>query len=139
MTFYVPSEGCWVVNYPKQHYQNGNVKTSQTMERYKPTVRVVKNMRYWLEDNRKLAPDTASSYFIECLLYNAPSPLFRLTYELTILDLLKWLYGLDGEALSKLICQNGEMYLCGSAPEQWPIAKAQTFIRVLIDMWNEWE
>ena len=50
MTFYVPAENRWVINYPKLHYKKGVEKNQNTDGKYKPTVRMFKNVRTYLID-----------------------------------------------------------------------------------------
>lgn len=62
-----------VINYPKQHIENGKEKNRITQRRYKRLVRVVKRIRHqMIKENRPI--DTAiSSFLIECLIWNLPN------------------------------------------------------------------
>lgn len=68
MTFYSLPDGRQIVNYPKPHYNNGVAKNGATVTNgwYKPTVRMFKNARTYLEDTRAISPALAPSYFLEC-------------------------------------------------------------------------
>ncbi|AEN74717.1 hypothetical protein Rhom172_2837 (plasmid) [Rhodothermus marinus SG0.5JP17-172] len=134
MTFYVPSEDRWVVNYPKLHYENGAAKNQQTNEWYKPTIRMFKNARTYLIEQG--APqDLAPSYFLECLLYNVPDSKFGGTFKDTFCSVINWLKRAD---LSKFRCQNGQDDLFGEFPEQWSEEKARRFLRYMDDLWTGW-
>lgn len=139
ITFYVPSEQRWVINFPKQHYENGNNKQSDTSEWFKPTVRLYKNMRNRLLDLGRLADDVASSYYIECLLYNVPSDLYGGTFQQTFVYSHIYLSRSTDVQLSTFMCQNGITHLFGFEPETWQIAKARHFLEALWWLWSNWE
>ncbi len=135
--FQTQKEKRWVINYPKEHYKNGVEKNSdrQTQGWFKPTVRVFKNARSYMRDKGILAKGEAPSYFIQCLLYNVPSSLYGITYNKTFFNILDWLNKADME---KFVCQNGQVYLFGDSPEQWSVVEAKKFLRVTIELWNNW-
>lgn len=142
--FYSPSNGGSVVNYPKQHYDNGVSKNGvlQTNGWYKPTVRMFKNARSYLVSRGAITQALAPSYFLESLIYNVPSDRFGTSYRATYRAVVDWLRDiLDGNnvivsPLSPLTCQNGQLPLFGTSPQQWNIADAQRLISALIDLWN---
>ena len=135
MTFYVPSEGRWVINYPKIHYENGVKKNKMTNERYKPTVRMFKNARTYLVDRGVIPADLAPSYFLECLLYNVPNGKFSRSFQDTFYNVVNWLWSAN---LTQFVCQNGQLSLFGNSPEQWSVSKAQSFICAMADLWINW-
>lgn len=135
MEFYVPDENRWVVNYPKMHYTNGVKKNSPegTNGWYKHLVRVFKNYC------KEVSVDVPS-YFLECLIYNAPNNLFGPNYQTSFNKVLDWL---RTAPLENFMCQNGSLSLFGLSgrqalfgptPEQWNAAKAEAVICHLIRM-----
>ena len=124
-----------VVNYPKQHYENGTAKSAATRNRYKPTVRMLKNARNCMESMGRINSDLAPSYFVECLFYNAPDWAFQDTVQHTYSSIVNWTAQTD---LSALVCQNRQQYLFGPSPEQWSVANAKTFAKQLVAMWDSW-
>jgi len=134
MTFYVPSESRWVVNYPKLHYDNGAAKNQRTNGWYKPTIRMFKNARTYLIE-RGAPQDLAPSYFLECLLYNVPDDKFGGTFQDTFYNVIIWLLQAD---LSAFRCQNEQDQLFGSSPEQWSEDKAKRFLKYMVCLWNNW-
>ena len=72
-----------IVNYPKKHFENGANKSRATGDRYKRTVRMFKNARNHLETQGRIKSGLAPSYFIECLLYNAPNWAFQSGFQET--------------------------------------------------------
>jgi hypothetical protein len=138
-------EGIWfkakdgreVINYPKQHYDNGVSKNARdrTNGRFKPVVRLFKNARTYLIDHGKIADDLAPSYFLQCLLYNVPDNLFVPRYQETYTSVLKWL---RSASLTTFVCQNKQLPLFGTAPEQWSITNVQALIKALSALWDGW-
>lgn len=131
----------WIINYPKPHYDNGVAKNSDsnTLGRYKPTVRVLKNLRTYLYDHGLIENDLAPSYFVECLLYNVPDELFASTYQETVEGILDWFIQLaNAGRLADFTCQNEQMLLFGTTPEQWPLESAHHFLTAVVQLWNNW-
>ena len=77
MTFYALRDKRWIVNYPGDHSEQGAEKSRRTGDRYKRTVRMFKNARNYAETHRRMSASLAPSYFVECLLYNAPDAAFQ--------------------------------------------------------------
>ena len=136
MTFYVPLEDRWVVNYPKLHYQNG-VKKNLRTDRYKPTVRMFKNARTYLIDRGEMQKDLAPSYFLECFLYNVPDSEYMGSFQKIFLKAMGWLIN-NHTQWSSFMCQNGQDPLFGSSPEQWSEESAVQFIKAMLDLWENW-
>lgn len=135
IVFYHQRDGRRIVNYPKLHIENGWTKNdaAHTDGRYKPMVRIFKNWRNKVKADGYLRT-LAASYFVECLLYNVPDVAFReTTYQKSVLATLRVLHTAN---LTKFICQNGMLKLCGETPEQWPEQAARAFINTCIKSWN---
>ena len=62
-----------IISFPNQHYSNGTTKTNQTFRLYKRIVRILKVINYRLVDDGTISDKLASSFFIECLVYNIPN------------------------------------------------------------------
>lgn len=135
MTFWVPSENRWVINYPKLHYENGVKKHQDTNERYKPTVRMFKNARTYLIERKVMPVDLAPSYFLECLLYNVPKDKFSSNLQSTFCNVINWLWEAD---FSQFVCQNEQLPLFGNTPEQWSEDKARRFLQAMVNLWASW-
>jgi len=135
MTFWVPFENRWVINYPKLHYENGVKKNQDTNERYKPTVRMFKNARTYLIERKVIPVDLAPSYFLECLLYNVPKDKFSSNLQSTFCNVITWLWQAD---FSQFVCQNEQLPLFGNTPEQWSEDKARRFLEAMVNLWESW-
>jgi len=127
-----------VVNFPKLHYENGVNKNSDCSSNYKPTVRIVKNMKSRMVDKGLIDKSIAPSYFIECLMYNiSNSNYIHATYSDTIMSILNSLNNFQDGEMKKLICQNEQRYLFGTSDQQWNLVDCKILISQLIEFWNE--
>jgi hypothetical protein len=126
-----------IVNYPGQHYDNGVAKNSieRTGGRFKRTVRMFKNARTSAIDRGFLADGVAPSYFIDCLIWNAPDHLFSASFQNTYCDIVNHL---NGALLTGFFCRNGILPLFGTSTEQWTEAEARQLLAALVQLWNEW-
>ena len=67
--------------FDKMKTGNCTAKHKATNQRFKPTVRIYKNMRNYLVDSNMLRDGTAPSYFIVGMLWNVPADKFGASYE----------------------------------------------------------
>ena len=65
-----------IVNWPEQHYNNGVEKNKRTGYRFKSVVRAIKNLRNEMEAKGNPAAKPASSYLLECMIYNVSDIVF---------------------------------------------------------------
>lgn len=72
--FIVSDTGESIINYPEQHILNGRIKNVSTHQYYKKMVRIMKKMRYLMEDSSCAkyikAAQGVSSFMLESLLWN---------------------------------------------------------------------
>ena len=131
--FWLPN-GTQIINYPKQHSANCTAKHQRTISWFKPTVRILKNMRNAMIAKGQFAGGVAPSYFVEGMLYNVPDVNFGTSYGDTVVNALNWLNGCDR---SKLECAN-ELYflLHPTSPVTWRREQFETFLTALIQFWN---
>lgn len=122
-----------IINYPEQHYENGVAKQAATSDWFKPTVRILKNARNYLIDNYRIDHDCASSYFIQCLLYNVPSREYGGSHRLNFNDVLDWLQN-HRSTMSSFVCQNGLTQLFGDTAQHWNLADAVEFLEALDEL-----
>jgi len=129
------SSGNQIVNYPDQHSDNCTKKNQSTGGRFKPMVRVFKNMRSRLVNEGIIADGIAPSYYIEGLLHNVPSDKFQTSLVDTVADSVNWIVQANRAAFR---CANQQYLLFGNTAVQWPEANYEVFINELIKMWNNW-
>lgn len=115
------NSGSKIVNYPKQHLDNCTSKNRNTSMRFKPNVRVLKNMRNVASDDGVLGRGKSPSYFLEGMLYNLPDHLFEASRQSTFENAWAWLKSCN---VSDLLCANERYYLvrdghsvCWSSPD----------------------
>ncbi|MDP1851972.1 MAG: nucleotidyltransferase [Candidatus Planktophila sp.] len=94
-----PLTGGTIVNYPKEHIQNGYSKNKRTNDVYKPTVRQIKRLRRFAVDQGRMREDGTSSYVLECLVYNVPDEFFVSDDGIRVQRIMKWLSSHTAEEL----------------------------------------
>jgi hypothetical protein len=134
--FFRDKAGHPIVNFPKQHLRNGNVKNRWTGGRFKEVIRVAKHARRRAIKRELLRPeDAAPSYFIECLFFNVPDNEYRTTIHAAFYNAVRWLSRLHAESshgFKQLLCQNGLVPLFGPGPDQWDTGPAGRFVDALL-------
>ena len=70
---YRSQDGKWIINYPKDHINNGRKKNNDTNYRYKKMVRIMKHIRNDMVSAEKVNGDVISSFLVECLAWNVPN------------------------------------------------------------------
>ncbi len=96
-----------IANYPKQHAANCTAKHQATNKRFKSMVRVLKNLRGKLVEDKMIETGVAPSYYIEGLLYNVPDEKFGMSYDNSFVNCMNWILEADR---SEFVCAN-EQYL----------------------------
>ncbi|MDB5987840.1 MAG: hypothetical protein JWR16_2893 [Nevskia sp.] len=131
---WVQADNDWIVNFPRQHYDNGVAKNAQTSGRFKPTTRVFKNANRYMVERNLLAAGVAPSYAIECLVYSAPHDCFQPTYQETFCNVVNWAH--ENIAAIRRVSEQGPMI--GTGQSRWEAAAARSYINGLISLWNNW-
>jgi hypothetical protein len=132
------------VNYPKQHYDNGTIKSENTNGNYKKTVRMFKNARNETVKKGLIAgEEVAPSYFLECLLYNVPNSKYLGNESEVFYNVLKCLWD-NKSRLETIKCQNEVQKLFGYdlmnkiTYNKWNVNDAIKFINALANLWDNW-
>jgi hypothetical protein len=92
-----------------------------------------------LAENFLLAGESAPSYFITCLVYNAPNEAFRGTNFDTVLAVLQWIYEMTDDDIQQLVCENELVWLVRELDDCWHLADFKRFRAAAIDAWNDWQ
>jgi hypothetical protein len=66
-----------IINYPKQHIENGKTKNTQTSRRFKRLTRLHRKLRYKMIEDGKNVNDNITSFLLECLVWNLPNNIFN--------------------------------------------------------------
>lgn len=109
----IADSGERIINYPEQHIANGKIKNTETNRYYKKMVRIIKKMRYLMEDNYISSAKDVSSFGLESLLWNLPNALFTKysIYRYIFEDIVDYLYN-NTYLLSSYYEANGKKPLC---------------------------
>jgi hypothetical protein len=130
------SDGTEIVNFPEQHRENCTTKHQNTSTRFKPLVRVYKNMRNSMVDERHLGDGVAPSYFLEGMLWNAPNSLFGPSLQQSWADTYNWIKDTNQ---TELMCANSIHYLVRDGHRVcWPSANFRAYLVAAVKYWNEW-
>lgn len=134
----------YFINYPKQHYENGVLKSQQTNGNFKKAVRMFKNARNRAVKKGLLQnEDIAPSYFLECLIYNVPNSCFNGNEQDIFYNATRWLLQ-NKHIFSNMKCQNGIQKLFGYDDynmltyNKWSTSNAITFINAIANLWDNW-
>jgi len=132
--FFLP-DGTRIENFPEQHHDNATSKYRDTQRLFKPTVRVYKNLRNRLIEERRLADGVAPSYFLEGMLYNVPPDRFGGSHTANFLDTLNWICAAER---AKFVCANEQYYLLWeNNPVTWTAARCNTFLNAAVKYYDE--
>jgi hypothetical protein len=74
---FLTDKGIRINNWPKQAYENGVSKQSNTGERYKKMVRIMKKMRNKMQEDNIAGVLNVPSFLIESLVWNVPNSSFN--------------------------------------------------------------
>lgn len=66
-----PDKGSLIKNWPQQTYDNGVIRNNNTGRKYKRVIRILKRLRDKMRSENVLEAENASSFLIECLVWNA--------------------------------------------------------------------
>lgn len=72
-TEFHPDNGGRVINWPRQNYDNGVQKNSNTGRRFKAVVRIMKRLRNQMVDEGIVSAKSIPSFLNECLVWNVPN------------------------------------------------------------------
>ena len=128
------SHGDKIINYPHQHKSNCMSMNQATSSRFKPNIRVLKNMRRSMISDGFFNGGVAPSYFIEGMLYNVPNDHFVSTHKQTIDNALSWLKRCN---VPDLLCANERYYLvCDESNVCWNGNDFRNTLTSMRQYWN---
>lgn len=90
----IADNGNKIINYPEQHIANGKTKNTETNHYYKKMVRIIKKIRYIMDDHSYSSAKEVSSFGLESLLWNLPNEIFtkHFTYRHTFDNIVNYIY-----------------------------------------------
>lgn len=131
-----------IINFPKRHLYNGSIKNSSenTNGRFKPVVRILKNIKATMIKKGNIIEGLTPSYFLECLVYNSKDSNFRKTHfrEIIVAIMDQFHQDIESGTIANYLVQNKQRKLFGNEDQQWNITYAKIFIKQLIKFWLEY-
>ena len=116
-----------VINYPKEHIENGKRKNTDTQRRYKRTARIFKRIRHQMMQNDIPVKKCISSFLIESLLFNVDD--FQFTHDEPwnnkIKDIIKYLQDDDKSNYTEV---SGKLDLFDDT-RKWNIDSVDKFLK----------
>lgn len=125
----INNQGESTINYPRLHAEALTQKHQQTLRRFKPLVRVLKNIKTRMVECGYINEKTAASYYIEGWLYNAPNELFAYDLRERFENVCNWLLRHDS---SKFTMPHGQFPLIGMQNNQWSTNGLKAFSEELV-------
>lgn len=125
-----------IVNYPKYHLTNGQIKNQHAGGNYKETIRMFKNARNKMREQSIIPSEAAPSYYVEGLLYNVPNRYFKKSvlrdrYDSTV----SYLERTDNSGFE----EQCEMFpLFDEHEDRWTEQRGERFISGLRELWEDW-
>jgi len=124
-------DGVIVRSWPEQTYKNGVAKNTATAKRYKSTIRILKNLRNYMQEHKVSEATAIPSYLIECLVWNVTNDHFgNDAYWEDIYRTLSYLIGktADSEACKEWREVNEVRYLWDHT-QLWSLPQAHRFLK----------
>jgi hypothetical protein len=134
-TAFIPDGGWRIINWPDQNYASGVTKNTATGGRFKDVVRILKRLRYKMNDEKIVAAAPIPSFLIECLVWNAPNYAFgHDTYTADVRETLVHLFNgtLDAERCKEWGEENELKYLFRGT-HTWTLEQAHAFLSAAWD------
>lgn len=96
---YLATDGKEIINYPKNHIDNGKQKNIATNYKYKKLVRIMKHVRNNMISDGKADGEIISSFLVECLVWNVPNEQIMKynTWENTLRNVIAYLWNAINE------------------------------------------
>lgn len=134
-TAFDPDVGSRIVNWPDQNYNNGVTKNTATGGRFKDVVRILKRLRYKMNDEKIAAAAPIPSFLIECLVWNAPNRAFG--HDTYTSDVREVLANLFNNTIKLETCEEwgeiNELKYLFKGLKTWTLAQAHAFIAAAWD------
>ena len=94
VTLFTDNTNQQIINYPKQHIENGKNKNSYTHKRFKWLTRIYKRIRYKMIDDGVRINNNITSFLLECLVWNVPNHIFNNwnTWTERLQESIKYIY-----------------------------------------------
>ena len=132
---FIPDGGWRVVNWPQQNHDNGVANHNRTARHFNRVVRIIKRLRYKMEDEGVTQAKNIPSYLVECLVWNAPYEAFdHSSYSADVREVLAHTFNntLTDEDCKEWGEENELKYLFRAA-QPWTRQQAHDFLSAAWD------
>lgn len=132
---YIAKDGTTVINYPKDHINNGKKKNIDTNYEYKKLVRIMKHIRNNMIDDKITDENKITSFLIECLIWNLPNSIITKndTWSETVKSAIIYLWNAINDENYKEWGEVSERLYLFHSGRKWTPAETKDF---LYDMYN---
>lgn len=129
------ADGTKIINYPEVHKENGIEKNIQTKYQYKKLVRMIKNIRNKMADDKKVNENAITSFLIECLIWNVPNNYITgsNTWNETIQNTIACLYTEMNKGNYTNWTEVSKMFPLFRSGQKWSVNDVSSF---LLDMYS---
>lgn len=127
---YFATDGKEIINYPKNHVDNGKQKNIATNYKYKKLVRIMKHIRNNMVSDGKADEKLISSFLVECLVWNVPNDQIMKysTWENTLRNAIAFLWkAIDENKQGDWGEVSERLYLFHSG-RKWTVGDAKKFL-----------
>jgi hypothetical protein len=130
-----PDDGGSVINWPKQHYENGVQKNKDTGGKFKFTTRILKKLRNEMNDENIIEANNLPSYLIECLVWNVENKYFSSpSYYSNVREILANCFNSTlNDDSCKEWCEVSEMKWLFFYSQPWTRQQAHSFLSAAWD------
>jgi len=123
-------KSCRIINWPEQHYANGNEKNDATRRSYRGVARILKNIRTQLGEQNLISPECVTGFLCECLAWNTPNEL--MTHPTYTQDLRATLLHLFEATKDDAACKEwgevSELKYLFRTSQRWSRSQANEFV-----------
>lgn len=130
-TAFLSKEEKRIINWPEQSYQNGKGKNERTGRRYRAAVRILKNLRNRMQEEKITDANDIASFLIESLVWNVPDDSFgHSTLTDDIRDVLAHTFNntMTSETCKEWREVNKLKYLFRDAVQPWTLSQTHGFL-----------
>ena len=128
-------DGSIVINYPKEHINNGKQKNINSNYEYKKLVRIMKHIRNEMVADGRADGDKITSFLVECLVWNVPNTTIMRnnTWAEAVQDVIAYLWNAIKDENHKNWGEVSERLYLFDSGRKWTVMETKDF---LYDMYN---
>lgn len=132
-------KGVEIINYPKQHIENGISRNNVTFRRFKRLTRLHRKLRYKMIDNGENVSGNITSFLLECLVWNVPNRILNNneTWTESLKESIIYIYNnTKEESTCKEWGEVSELFYLFHRSRKWSFQDVNSYMQLL---WNHLE